>query len=213
MANTGYIKFNTKDIVTVIQEETTDKVNQSQIADMLTKTEASTTYLGIGAKAASATVADTANSVAGENVVGVVATATKASSASTADAVAWTGVSGKPNFATVATTGSYNDLKNKPSIPASPDAYITSSWKSGQSWYRKWSNGMIEQGGYRSTTPSANAITINFNTNFTSSNVGVFITPKSSTSSGYQIAVTEVSNSNFKAISFFSAFFWYACGY
>ena len=27
MANTGYIKFNTKDITTVIQEETADKVS------------------------------------------------------------------------------------------------------------------------------------------------------------------------------------------
>lgn len=32
--------------------------------------------------------------------------------------VAWNNVSGKPDFATVATSGSYNDLKNKPTIPA-----------------------------------------------------------------------------------------------
>lgn len=31
MANTGYIKLNQKDIVSVIQEETANKVNQSQI--------------------------------------------------------------------------------------------------------------------------------------------------------------------------------------
>ena len=85
MANTGLLELNGKDIVTVIQEETTDKVNQSQIADMLTKTEANTTYLGISAKAASATVADTANSVNGENVVGAVATATSATSATNAE--------------------------------------------------------------------------------------------------------------------------------
>ena len=33
-------------------------------------------------------------------------------------AISWTDVSGKPSFATVATTGSYNDLTNKPTIPA-----------------------------------------------------------------------------------------------
>ena len=31
MANTGYLKFNAKDIVTVIREETADKVNQTQL--------------------------------------------------------------------------------------------------------------------------------------------------------------------------------------
>ena len=51
-------------------------------------------YLGISAKASSATVADSANSVA------------------------WGNVSGKPTFATVATSGSYNDLTNKPTIPS-----------------------------------------------------------------------------------------------
>ena len=47
----------------------------------------------------------------------------------------------------VATSGNYNDLANKPSIPATPKAYITETWRSGSEWYRKWSNGLIEQGG------------------------------------------------------------------
>lgn len=36
----------------------------------------------------------------------------------TADAVDWANVTSKPTFATVATSGSYNDLSNKPTIPA-----------------------------------------------------------------------------------------------
>ena len=36
----------------------------------------------------------------------------------TADSVNWENVVGKPTFATVATTGSYNDLTDKPTIPA-----------------------------------------------------------------------------------------------
>lgn len=56
-------------------------------------------------------------------------------------------LSGKPSLATVATTGSYNDLSNKPSIPSSPRAYVTSTWRSDYSWYRKYSDGWIEQGG------------------------------------------------------------------
>ena len=39
-------------------------------------------------------------------------------SAASANSVAWANVSGKPGFATVATSGNYNDLTNKPSIPA-----------------------------------------------------------------------------------------------
>lgn len=49
----------------------------------------------------------------------------KAASASSADAVAWANVSGKPSFATVATSGSYNDLSNKPTIPA---AQVQTDW-------------------------------------------------------------------------------------
>lgn len=47
----------------------------------------------------------------------------------------------------VATSGDYNDLRNKPSMPATPNAYITETWRDGAQWYRKWSNGLIEQGG------------------------------------------------------------------
>lgn len=39
--------------------------------------------------------------------------------------VAWGDVTGKPTFATVATSGSYNDLSNKPTIPA---AQVNSDW-------------------------------------------------------------------------------------
>lgn len=71
-------------------------VDGSLSATSLTEngTALSDKYLGKTAKASSATVADSAN------------------------AVAWSKVTGKPTFATVATSGSYNDLSNKPTIPA-----------------------------------------------------------------------------------------------
>lgn len=47
----------------------------------------------------------------------------------------------------VATSGDYNDLRNKPNMPATPNAYITKTWRAGSQWYRKWSDGLIEQGG------------------------------------------------------------------
>lgn len=45
--------------------------------------------------------------------------------ANSAGSVAWDNVTGKPSFATVATSGSYNDLSNKPTIPTVSDATIT----------------------------------------------------------------------------------------
>ena len=41
------------------------------------------------------------------------------------DSVAWGDVTGKPTFATVATSGSYDDLSNKPTIPA---AQVQANW-------------------------------------------------------------------------------------
>ena len=49
---------------------------------------------------------------------------------------------------------------------SSASAYITSTWHSGTSWYRKWSDGFIEQGGSASCVNGSTAIT--FPTAFTS---------------------------------------------
>lgn len=36
---------------------------------------------------------------------------------------------------------SFNDLSDK------PKAYVTQTWRSGAQWYRRWSDGWLEQGG------------------------------------------------------------------
>ena len=62
---------------------------------------------------------------------GKLSTTGKAASATVADsanAVAWSKVSGKPTFATVATSGSYNDLSNKPTIPTTLPASDVYAW-------------------------------------------------------------------------------------
>ena len=41
-----------------------------------------------------------------------------------------------------------------------PKAYITETFRSGTSWYRKWSDGFIEQGGYVSNVGYAQAVTV-----------------------------------------------------
>ena len=48
----------------------------------------------------------------------------------------------------VATSGNYNDLSN------TPEAYVILYWHAGASWYRKWSDGFIEQGGVTSESVS-----------------------------------------------------------
>lgn len=72
----------------------------------------------------------------------------------------------------VATSGNYNDLSNKPSIPATPKAYVTETWHSGTSWYRKWSDGWLEQGGrvnavgYNNKTQNVTFMVTMSNTNY-----------------------------------------------
>lgn len=71
----------------------------------------------------------------------------------------------------VATSGDYNDLRNKPSMPATPNAYITETWKAGSNWYRKWSDGLIEQGGAFWTDSSYPTMT--FNTPFSNTDYSI----------------------------------------
>lgn len=71
----------------------------------------------------------------------------------------------------VATSGDYNDLTNKPSMPATPKAYITETWKNGSNWYRKWSDGLIEQGGALWLDASYQVMT--FNTPFSNTDYSI----------------------------------------
>lgn len=87
--------------------------------------------------------------------------------------ISWNSLSGKPNFATVAITGNYNDLVNKPNIPANPKAYVTQTWRSGTEWYRVWSDGWIEQGGH------GTGGTCTFNKSFSNTNYTFNVQPSS----------------------------------
>lgn len=123
-------------------------------------------------------------------------------------------------FAKVATSGSYNDLSNKPTIPATPKAYVTESWSSGTSWYRKYSDGWIEQGGYVANNGGSVNVTFPLafsNTNYTL--VGGYLS--SSVGSSMQqreVAIaTGRSNTGFSCQTPSSGYgigkSWYACGY
>lgn len=110
------------------------------------------------------------------------------------------------SLATVAHTGSYNDLLNK------PQAYITETWHSGTSWYRKYSDGWIEQGGSINGTEL-----VTLNTNFSNTNYTAVATPNTqSNASSPRIFIDEKTTSAFYL--YMSSYntkkaSWYACGY
>ena len=70
-------------------------------------------------------------------------------------------LSGTPSLASVATSGNYYDLSNRPSIPSMPSYYLTSTWRNVDSWYRRYSDGFIIQGGMI-TNKFGSVITVTF---------------------------------------------------
>ena len=141
---------------------TTDK------ATFLTKTEASTTYLDKTAKAESAKVADSANSVAGANVTGTVASATTAVNATNATKATQdangnvitttyatktevaSGLAGKAPTSHTHTIANVTDLQTKlddltsTKVDASLPHVVDKGGSGGINW-RVWSDGFIEQ--------------------------------------------------------------------
>ena len=109
--------------------------------------------------------------------------------------------------------------------------YMTASWRSGNSWYRKYSDGWIEQGGSATTSTTINITTtkITFTTPFTSTiNVlGGFVKAKhnapfgqlwfqsgDATLTGFVGSVVAYnSNGNANHASSGGTCYWYASGY
>ena len=99
----------------------------------------------------------------------------KASSASIADQVAWRNVSNIPSsFPPSDHRHNWSDIDGKPSIPSNPNSFIVASWRSGANWYRKYSDGFIEQGGAQTVTGAHGEYTMNLNIAFTSTNYTAF---------------------------------------
>lgn len=123
----------------------------------------------------------------------------------------------------VATSGSYNDLANKPSIPATPNAYVTKTWRSGSNGYRKWSDGFIEQWGEGTETSNFTWFTRTLPTKFSTTTYKVMIQIIST--DGTSVAAQEINGAmlgNRDLNSFrwrnlgsygIVGNIWYACGY
>lgn len=82
-------------------------------------------------------------------------------------------------------------------------AYITETWHSGANWYRKWSDGFIEQGGL--TNLSASIVTVTLNIPFTAIGYNVVVSKfEGGTEDGYApvqgpVAVASRGKTSFKA--------------
>lgn len=165
----------------------------------LTKTDAQNTYLGKTAKAASATTADSATKATQDANGNVIAT-TYATVASMKNVVR-------------SVNGTAADAAGNVSIPlvTNSKAYITATWKAsdGSSWYRKWSDGFIEQGG------QIQANTVTFPTAFGGANYAIGIATQRESLSGNWHQITSHSNTGFVFNRDGTAqiLFWMASGY
>lgn len=101
-------------------------------------------------------------------------------------------------------------------------AFISASYTSGTSWYRKWSDGWIEQGGkgvasgYSSRSQTNNLFLPFSNTNYTivctklDSDTSAAITVVQKTTTTFNMSCHGQGGSGFSATSDIE---WYACGY
>lgn len=114
-------------------------------------------------------------------------------------------------LSTVATSGSYEDLTDKPIT-------VTESYSDGQSWYRVYSDGWCEQGGYGSATPQ---LTITFLKPFKDTNYGFVNTTRTgsgdSTTRTIEPIINNITTTTIKVQSCPSfsgtVFLWLAYGY
>lgn len=107
---------------------------------------------------------------------------------------------------------SWDNVTGKPSIPSSPRAYITETWHSGASWYRKWSDGFIEQSG---TFSGASEMFVNLITPFSTITYAVFVNT-TSWDDHYLKTVIGRETSRFRTYLADTRdfdYYWYACGY
>ena len=107
---------------------------------------------------------------------------------------------------------------------AGGDVRLVEAWKSsnGGLWYRKWSDGWIEQGGFHPSTGTwpdyADNLVISFITPFANSNNTVFVAMISAgdIANAYDVTTTQYTlwiGDRLQGASVTDLFFWYACGY
>lgn len=97
--------------------------------------------------------------------------------------------------------------------------YLTASWNSGTNWYRKYSDGWIEQGGTTQNVGSDSTVTVSCHTPFTTTNYNIVVSQKSNgtkTDSTGMVLVYPSDTSSWylhNGDNVSAPFMWYACGF
>lgn len=94
--------------------------------------------------------------------------------------------------------------------------YVVEHWKSGESWYRKWSDGWIEQGGRLTCPYGGAAVMTTLHKAFTNTDYCIQVTPFLANSSAYAPTVANQTETTFSTYYLQAGAevpaFWYACG-
>ena len=104
----------------------------------------------------------------------------KAASATTADSANYANSAGSANSV------AWANVSGKPAIPATPNTYITASWRSGNNWYLKFANGFIMQGGCYTVGSEHGAINIGLHTAFSTASYTAIANLYTSMQSNYE---------------------------
>ena len=102
------------------------------------------------------------------------------------------------------------DISNMIEVPCIVESYVS---EDGLSWYKVWSDGFIQQGGYYSTTGDNK--TISFIKSFKNNPLSINLTVVSTSTSQSNDRLTSIysyDNTGFTKYVFFPMF-WTACGY
>lgn len=131
---------------------------------------------------------------------------------------------GEAHFANPALTNLSEGLKNTicttaagttSTASSAVPAVVVENYQDVVNWYRVWSDGWIEQGGYVSATTAAVNQTINFNKAFTTTNyfaVAALAAASTVDLGSYQTDVFTKTTTSFKTVHSANKY-WYACGY
>ena len=102
-------------------------------------------------------------------------------------------------------------------IDSKPIRYVVDAYSDGTNWYRKWSDGWLEQGGVINTAPANEIVTLTFLKPYSSKAYSILKNIGGNTSayqfdgysSFYSLTTTSAKTNNAKI---FIDTRWYACG-
>lgn len=103
-------------------------------------------------------------------------------------------------------------------VPTTPKAYVTETWKSGEKWYRKWSDGWVEQGGRVYFNDDSHSNVLTFPIAFSDTNYTLTLGIEGTSGTALSIGMAGTKSRTATGVVIWSnvSFIkkdWYACGY